>query len=236
MEKRYTGFVEKECKWCGKLFTTRLAEIKRGYGKFCSRSCGATYRNLARRGVGSCKENHVMLLCDYCNVEFKRAIGDHNKAQRNGQKNNYCSKMCSINGTGLKKREKYQRLAETKDCPYCGEEFSTYGKQKGQIFCSVACARANRRGESYNGKCGWLAKRFKVLHRDGFRCMYCGKSPEDGDEVRLEVDHIIPRAIGGGDEINNLLTACRECNNGKRDKEYEISKGQTDVACVGNPH
>lgn len=54
--------------------------------------------------------------------------------------------------------------------------------------------------------------RFEILKRDGFRCRYCGAS---GSAVILEVDHMIARANGGGDEKENLITACRPCNRGK---------------------
>lgn len=56
--------------------------------------------------------------------------------------------------------------------------------------------------------------RFEVFKRDGFACVYCGKSPP---EVVLECDHIEPKSKGGMDDINNLVTACFDCNRGKRD-------------------
>jgi hypothetical protein len=55
--------------------------------------------------------------------------------------------------------------------------------------------------------------RFETFKRDGFKCAYCGKSPP---QVILEIDHIDPRAAGGQDNINNLITACFDCNRGKR--------------------
>lgn len=56
--------------------------------------------------------------------------------------------------------------------------------------------------------------RFEVFKRDGFACRYCGgRSPD----VVLEVDHVIPRATGGGDDEMNLVTACFACNRGKSD-------------------
>lgn len=56
--------------------------------------------------------------------------------------------------------------------------------------------------------------RFEVFKRDEFTCAYCGrKTPE----VVLEVDHIVPVADGGSDDIINLTTACWECNSGKSD-------------------
>lgn len=66
--------------------------------------------------------------------------------------------------------------------------------------------------------------RFEVFKRDEFTCQYCGrKSPE----VVLEVDHIVPRAGGGTDDIINLRTSCWECNSGKSDKPLnEIVTGE----------
>jgi len=54
--------------------------------------------------------------------------------------------------------------------------------------------------------------RFKVLQRDHFTCVYCGRSAPD---VTLEVDHIIPISKGGTDILSNLTTSCRDCNRGK---------------------
>ena len=54
--------------------------------------------------------------------------------------------------------------------------------------------------------------RFNIFKRDEFVCQYCGKRPP---EIILEVDHIIPRIKGGTDTIENLITACKECNSGK---------------------
>lgn len=54
--------------------------------------------------------------------------------------------------------------------------------------------------------------RFEVFKRDRFTCQYCGKHPPD---VLLEADHIVPRAAGGSDDIENLTTACTDCNRGK---------------------
>lgn len=54
--------------------------------------------------------------------------------------------------------------------------------------------------------------RFEVFKRDSFTCQYCGrKSPE----VILNIDHIVPVASGGMNDIVNLLTSCQGCNSGK---------------------
>lgn len=54
--------------------------------------------------------------------------------------------------------------------------------------------------------------RFKVFNRDGFTCQYCGQMPP---AVVLEVDHILPVALGGTNNQENLITACFDCNRGK---------------------
>ena len=55
-------------------------------------------------------------------------------------------------------------------------------------------------------------KRFDILVRDGFRCVYCGAM---GAEAILEVDHVYPHIAGGPCEESNLVTACFLCNRGK---------------------
>lgn len=54
--------------------------------------------------------------------------------------------------------------------------------------------------------------RFEVFKRDQFTCAYCGSHPP---AVILHVDHILPVAKGGGNDIDNLITACADCNQGK---------------------
>lgn len=47
----------------------------------------------------------------------------------------------------------------------------------------------------------------------GRSCVYCGNQLE-----RLAIEHIVPRARGGGDEITNLTLSCQRCNSKKRTK------------------
>lgn len=54
--------------------------------------------------------------------------------------------------------------------------------------------------------------RYEILRRDGFTCRYCGAKAPD---VTLTVDHVLAVALGGGDEPQNLVTACADCNAGK---------------------
>jgi len=54
--------------------------------------------------------------------------------------------------------------------------------------------------------------RFEIFKRDGFTCQYCGAQPP---AAILEIEHIHPVSLGGGNEDDNLATACWDCNRGK---------------------
>ena len=58
--------------------------------------------------------------------------------------------------------------------------------------------------------------RYQVLKSAGGRCELCGASSRD---IQIDVDHIIPRAKGGSNEIDNLQALCRTCNAQKRDRD-----------------
>ena len=92
-------------------------------------------------------------------------------------------------------------------CPYCGGELATrYGRQP--IPRKL---------------------RHEVFKRDGYRCRECGASK---DETSLEIDHIVPVAKGGTNDIDNLQTLCRECNRMKHTDEWV--GGETDLEVAEN--
>lgn len=59
--------------------------------------------------------------------------------------------------------------------------------------------------------------RKNVFVRDRHTCAYCGSTD------RLTLDHLVPRAQGGGTHWNNLITACEPCNSFKGDQSLEDS-------------
>lgn len=67
--------------------------------------------------------------------------------------------------------------------------------------------------------------RFDIFQRDHHTCQYCGRKPT---EVTLVVDHLVPVAKGGTDDIDNLITSCEDCNQGKSAKLIEeYTRGYT---------
>lgn len=65
--------------------------------------------------------------------------------------------------------------------------------------------------------------RFDILTRDNYTCQLCGKNQRDG--AKLEVDHKLPVAKGGTNEIYNLWTLCWTCNSGKSSKVIDSIVG-----------
>lgn len=64
--------------------------------------------------------------------------------------------------------------------------------------------------------------RFEVLRRDDHTCRYCGAKADGG--AQLVVDHVIPEALGGRTEPENLVTACEPCNSGKSSMQPEAAQ------------
>ena len=53
--------------------------------------------------------------------------------------------------------------------------------------------------------------RAALMHRDRFRCAYCGAKADT-------VDHVVPRSRGGDHSWENCVAACSACNHRKADK------------------
>jgi hypothetical protein len=60
--------------------------------------------------------------------------------------------------------------------------------------------------------------RFEIFKRDSFRCQYCGGAAPG---IILAIDHIKAVADGGGNNIRNLITSCKDCNSGKGDRALD---------------
>ena len=98
-----------------------------------------------------------------------------------------------------------------KVCRNCGISFyPILGKM---IYCIDCKAKIKKVRSKFYGT-SWMKIRFQVLNRDNFTCQYCGRKAPD---VVLEVDHINPTSNNGMADMNNLVTACHECNIGKGD-------------------
>ena len=230
-----------KCQICGKEFKVKPSDLKRGYGKFCSRKC----TNIAQK-------TKVVVVCEYCGKEFKTWPSQIKKGW-----GKYCSNKCSYlaqttkitvkcqvcgkrfntvpselkKGWGKYCSRKCKGLAERVKilviCEYCGKEFETYPDQikKGYgRYCSKKCKGAALSGpscymwrggisfEPYTIEFNKALKRY-IRERNNYTCQICGK------EHSKDVHHI------NFDKKDcrkpNLTTLCHSCHskttNGNRD-------------------
>jgi 5-methylcytosine-specific restriction endonuclease McrA len=54
--------------------------------------------------------------------------------------------------------------------------------------------------------------RINLMARDNFQCQYCGTQPL---RAELNLDHVVPRALGGRSTWENVVTSCLDCNRRK---------------------
>jgi 5-methylcytosine-specific restriction endonuclease McrA len=71
-------------------------------------------------------------------------------------------------------------------------------------------------------------RRFVWQKTDG-KCWYCGRQTlvfslnvgRKGAANQFSIDHVMPRCLGGANDLDNLVPVCRSCNGAKRGKTLE---------------
>jgi hypothetical protein len=74
-----------------------------------------------------------------------------------------------------------------------------------------------------------------VCERAGNRCEHCGLPQQLSPVAHLQIEHIIPRKHGGGDESQNLALACIDCNLAKSSNLAGIDPATGQVFELFNP-
>lgn len=104
-------------------------------------------------------------------------------------------------------------------CRVCNRTTDHTQKRK---YCSERCKRL---AYAVLRMFTWSEVREKVLQRDGYQCVRCGKTEREG--AQLEVDHIQPLSKGGNPfDEGNLQTLCKECHQEKGVEEVDYT-GET---------
>ena len=84
---------------------------------------------------------------------------------------------------------------------------STAGKQ------AIAAAAHRRYARKAGLDCDLTTQQWRlILDMYANRCAYCGSKQD------IQQDHVIPISRGGGTTMNNIVPACRKCNQSKKDK------------------
>src|SRR3990172_1308323 len=63
--------------------------------------------------------------------------------------------------------------------------------------------------------------RVNVFARDKFTCQYCGARPHRSE---LNLDHVIPRSMGGRTSWENVVCSCIDCNRRKGGRTPEQAR------------
>jgi hypothetical protein len=71
----------------------------------------------------------------------------------------------------------------------------------------------------------------QVAARAEFRCEYC-QAPEEVSPDRFQVEHILPRALGGSDVMVNLALSCSTCNQRKSQATHAVDPASEDPTLV----
>lgn len=73
-----------------------------------------------------------------------------------------------------------------------------------------------------------------IRERAGYLCEYC-HSPERLSANRFTVDHVIPKSLGGSDELDNLALACRRCNERRYNFVASVDPITQEIVPIFNP-
>lgn len=209
------------CAQCGGSFLT--ADHRKGR-KFCSSACFKD--SLKRRMTSS---------CEVCGLEFTRKISDYTRRDGNTG-GRFCSKKCQGVWTSLQPRKpKPPPIPKSRvwfpECKVCGKVFC--GRAATAKVCSAQCkiddagfrvkglyAAATQFIDGRYVGAQWRRTLLQYLvDRDGDKCGICGrkvdislKSGTRGSRRGPSVDHIVPRSLGGSDDLENLRLAHWGCN------------------------
>lgn len=147
---------------------------------------------------------------------------------------------CNVcGGQFFQSRHPGPRCELCSSCSVCGEPMPLVADQRWDSLCSDSCtetrqaeveaflasvaARVTRSKKAFEYK---VAARTALFERDGWICHLCDKQvnrdaiwPESDSPV---LDHVIPKAKGGGNELSNLKTAHALCNNQRKDMDLEL--------------
>lgn len=98
-------------------------------------------------------------------------------------------------------------------CPVCEK------KRVARRWQSFQQKRRARGENIYNTK-AWQVLRLTALERDRWLCQECLR--QGIYTSATDVDHIVPRSLGGSDDLENLQSLCRDCHKRKTFEENRI--------------
>lgn len=137
-----------------------------------------------------------------------------------------CGRVTTVYANGVRCgrcHTRFRELVPAPECADCGIVFARTGTQdrrcpdcRSRRHAIAERERSRRRGRHWGGT---PALRRAVFNRDGWKCHLCQKKIDAAvawpNPWSASVDHIIPIAVGGTDEFENLAASHLRCNTKK---------------------
>ena len=182
---------DRTCEACGCTYRVKARLPQR----YCSQKCNAATQDMmdksirARKAFREASRMTRTRTCKTCGHDFQTTGWPL-----------FCSPLCSY-------LDRYNPSCEVvrSTCRTCGRTILWHSVR---TYCSTTCKR--------NRPQRWRKHALAVHERDQWTCQLCGtptlREWVKGDMRSPTLDHIMPRSLGGSDDIANLRTAHWLCN------------------------
>lgn len=91
---------------------------------------------------------------------------------------------------------------------------------------------------SYQPTAAFRDPKARSAIRDGLGnvCGYCGRRTQKGEQaLRPQIDHVLPKCLGGTDDPDNLRLACQTCNYIKGNRHLDEARHHLVLHKIGWP-
>jgi hypothetical protein len=231
---RKTTKVTKNCEACGKPFSVHLADIRRGRGKFCSKSCATKTRT--GKSANNWKGGKERTLCRQCGKDF--LVHPSRKIYGHGM---FCSRSCFyifLNDSDEIKAKRRKTMQKKLLDPEYHKKLSDSVKRRWEdpheriimlekSIKNIARATVSdkrlkmvgpnhpnwRGGISFEPYCPKFTERLKEKIRETFgrKCYICAKTEKENIK-HLSVHHCDYNKGQGCGQKWSLLPLCHKCH------------------------
>lgn len=196
------------CKDCMKLFRDETFNSRRDYQK--------QYRASRANEIGKQRREHYRLNAERIRERNRKQYTSLSEATKKERNRKLYWRDVELN---KKRAREYQQANREKIRPKATERNRLWRQNNPDK--AIAIKQKRRAGEA-NGV--FSASEWKAIKKQyQYMCLCCGKREP---EVRLTPDHVVPLALGGSNEINNIQPLCLPCNTRKGTKTIDYRTKQ----------